>query len=119
MTNVVSAFLKVDIPTSRPRLLSDNEPEFKNDMFDSYCKSLGITNHFFVLYRPQSNGTVERFNGLFIGMLRGNSDEGKSEDGCGRLQLNDLSHYRDGETGGGFRTFHNPFSPRCCCSNRV
>ena len=73
---VMNAFLKTNVPTSRPRiLLSDNGPEFKNALMDSYCKAMGITQHFCIPYRPQSDGTVERFNGSLIGMLRCYSDE--------------------------------------------
>ena len=44
---VMNAFLKTNVPTSRPRiLLSDNGPEFKNSLMSSYCKAMGITQHF-------------------------------------------------------------------------
>jgi transposase InsO family protein len=73
---VLDAFLKTNVPTSRPRiLLSDNGREFKNVLMESYCKSMGIAHHFCIPYRPQSDGTVERFNGSLVGMLRCYGDE--------------------------------------------
>jgi transposase InsO family protein len=72
----LEAFLTLDMPVNKPRvLLSDNGTEFCNEIFDQYCKTFGITQHFTVPYHPQSNGVVERFNRTLISMLRAYADE--------------------------------------------
>jgi hypothetical protein len=72
----LEAFLTLDMPVNKPRvLLSDNGTEFCNEVFDQYCKTFGITQHFPIPYHPQSNGVVERFNRTLISMLRAYADE--------------------------------------------
>lgn len=49
---------------------SDNGSEFINDMFKKYLKSQDIKQVFSLPGKPQSNGQIERFNGVLKRLLR-------------------------------------------------
>ena len=58
---------------------SDNGSEFKNAKFQALMKKEGIKQVFSLPYTPQSNGQVEKFNGVLKGVInkaRYNNDEG-------------------------------------------
>lgn len=43
------------------RVLTDNGMSFRSRLFGEACLELGITQKFTRAYRPQTNGTAERF----------------------------------------------------------
>jgi len=49
---------------------SDNGTEFKNNVFDSYLRSVGITHQFSAARTPQQNGVVERRNRTLVEAAR-------------------------------------------------
>jgi len=42
---------------------TDNETEFNNNIFKSFCSTYGIQHQLTVPYNPQHNGRVEKLNG--------------------------------------------------------
>lgn len=48
---------------------SDNGVEFKNDLFKKFCEEHNIKQVFSDAYSPQSNGAIERFNGVLKKLL--------------------------------------------------
>ncbi|KAK9067917.1 hypothetical protein SSX86_012028 [Deinandra increscens subsp. villosa] len=52
------------------RLRTDNGLEFCNSLFDSYCKTHGISRHLTVPGNPQQNGLVERMNRTLLNKIR-------------------------------------------------
>lgn len=52
------------------RLLSDNGPEFKNEILTAALDKIGVKQMFGQAYTPQSQGVIERFNGTFKKMLK-------------------------------------------------
>jgi transposase InsO family protein len=54
---------------------SDNNAEFKNTYFKTFCASLGLEHQFSSPYVPQQNGVVERKNRTLIEMARTMLDE--------------------------------------------
>lgn len=50
---------------------SDNGTEFKYIKFNDCCKTYGIQQQFTILYNPQQNGRIERFNGTIINSTKG------------------------------------------------
>jgi transposase InsO family protein len=54
-----------------PRELTvDNGKQFDCNTFKEYCKSLGTHAKFLSVYHPQSNGVVERANGLIFSGIK-------------------------------------------------
>jgi hypothetical protein len=54
-----------------PRELTvDNEKQFDRYTFKEYCKTLGTHAKFSSVYHPQSNGAVERANGLIFSGIK-------------------------------------------------
>ena len=49
---------------------SDNGTEFKNNVFDTYLRSVGITHQFSAARTPQQNGVVERRNRTLVEAAR-------------------------------------------------
>jgi transposase InsO family protein len=54
---------------------SDNDKEFKNTHFETFCASLGLEHLFSSPYVPQQNGVVERKNRTLVEMTRTMLDE--------------------------------------------
>ena len=68
---VCKAFENLTCLIGPPRLLtSDNGGEFTSGLLESMCKVKGADKRTSVAYRPQSQGTVERFNRTLIQSLR-------------------------------------------------
>ena len=68
---VCKAFENLTCLIGPPRLLtSDNGGEFTSGLLESMCKVKGAAKRTSVAYRPQSQGTVERFNRTLIQSLR-------------------------------------------------
>ena len=61
---ITKAFIRHYLPRHMcPRfILSDNDTEFKNQIFDKVTKDLGIKRIFSAPYHPQSNGKLETFH---------------------------------------------------------
>ena len=51
-------------------LWTDRCGEFTSVEFDAYCMDQGVVRHHTVLYSPQQNGMVERWNQAMIDMAR-------------------------------------------------
>jgi hypothetical protein len=47
-------------------ILSDQGTHFKNQLMDSMAKLIGYNHIYSIVYHPQSNGMVERFNATFV-----------------------------------------------------
>ena len=45
---------------------SDNEKEFQNGHFQTFCQENGIKHQFTIPYNHSQNGRTERFNGILI-----------------------------------------------------
>jgi transposase InsO family protein len=55
----------------KPKIIqSDNGAEFKNKWFDDLCKDFNTKQVFSLPYAPQSQGQVERFNGILKNKLK-------------------------------------------------
>ena len=68
---VCKAFENLVCLIGPPRLLSsDNGKEFTSELLTNMCKVVGAQKRTSVPYRPQSQGTVERFNRTLIKDLR-------------------------------------------------
>ena len=68
---VCKAFENLTCLIGPPKLLtSDNGREFTSTLLESMCKVKGAEKRTSVAYRPQSQGTVERFNRSLISALR-------------------------------------------------
>ncbi len=64
---LVELFCRHGVPR---QLLSDQGKQFKSALFKQLCSKLKIHKLQSSPYHPQSNGTVERFHGTLIPMLR-------------------------------------------------
>lgn len=54
-----------------PRELTvDNGKQFDSKLFREFCHSIGMKLMFALVYHPQSNGAVERANGLIFTSIR-------------------------------------------------
>jgi hypothetical protein len=51
-------------------IITDNKPNFKSKKFNDYCSQRNIKLDFASMAYPQSNGQVERANGLILGGLK-------------------------------------------------
>lgn len=69
---IVDVFDSVDklYKHEKRRLLSDNGPEFKNELLTAALDEIDVRQMFGRAYTPQSQGVVERFNGTFKRMLK-------------------------------------------------
>ncbi|XP_015381527.1 uncharacterized protein LOC107174842 [Citrus sinensis] len=56
-------------------IVSDNNKQFDNENFQSFCSELGIANRFATLAHPQSNGQVEAVNKIIKGILKKKLEE--------------------------------------------
>jgi transposase InsO family protein len=54
---------------------SDNDTEFKNSQFDTFCSSLSLEHQFSSPYVPQQNSVAERKNWTLVEMARMMLDE--------------------------------------------
>jgi transposase InsO family protein len=54
---------------------NDNDTEFKNTHFETFCPSLGLEHQFSSPYVPQQNGVVEHKNQTLVEMGRTMLDE--------------------------------------------
>ncbi|KAG8504212.1 hypothetical protein CXB51_002567 [Gossypium anomalum] len=52
------------------RLRSDNDTEYKNDLFLQVCQDKGILQHFTIRDTPQQNGVAERMNRTILEQVR-------------------------------------------------
>jgi transposase InsO family protein len=68
-SEVLLAEHNLQIWSSR-ELTIDNGKQFDCYTFEEYCKSLGTHAKFSSVYHPQSNGTVERANGLLFSGIK-------------------------------------------------
>jgi putative transposase len=59
-------------PDEKPRMISDNGPQFIARDFKEFIRIAGMTHVRTSPYYPQSNGKIERFNGTFKTGLRAN-----------------------------------------------
>lgn len=59
-------------PEQKPRIISDNGPQFIARDFKEFIRIAGMTHVRTSPYYPQSNGKIERFNGTFKTALRAN-----------------------------------------------
>ena len=48
------------------RIITDNSAQFSSGNFQEFCENLGIKIHFTSVAHPQSNGAVERANGIIM-----------------------------------------------------
>jgi hypothetical protein len=51
------------------KILSDNGPNFRSNLFQAVCRRLGIQKVYTTPYHPQTNGQVERFNRTVVQYL--------------------------------------------------
>jgi IS30 family transposase len=51
-------------------LTVDNGKQFDSDLFKEFCHSIGTKVMFASVYHPQSNGAVERANGLILSSIK-------------------------------------------------
>ena len=58
--NVITRF---GVPS---RIITDNGAQFSSGHFQEFCEDLGIKIHFASVAHPQSNGAVERANGILM-----------------------------------------------------
>ena len=63
------------LPRCPRRLLSDNGPEFRSEIFKGVLRKFDIVHTFSTPYCPSSNGGVERANRTIAEMLRGLSSD--------------------------------------------
>ncbi len=56
-------------------IVSDQGPEFVNDVIDGFCKGMGIPHKLTAVYNPRTNGKVERLNQTLISSLRCMAEE--------------------------------------------
>ena len=54
---------KEKFPDARPRMISDNGPQFISKDFKEFIRLSGFTHVRTAFYYPQSNGKIERFHG--------------------------------------------------------
>ena len=59
------------LPLVPTRLLSDNGPEFRSEVFNELLDSYNIKHTYTTPYKPSSNGAVERVNRSVIQLLKG------------------------------------------------
>ncbi|MCG8557964.1 MAG: integrase core domain-containing protein, partial [Proteobacteria bacterium] len=57
-------------PDAKPRIISDNGPQFIARDFKEFIRLAGMTHVRTSPYYPQSNGKIERFNGTLKTGLR-------------------------------------------------
>jgi hypothetical protein len=90
-----------------PRELTvDNGKQFDYYSFKEYCETLGTHVKFLSVYHPQSNGAVERANGLiFIGIKKCLFDQKKGK-GTDELSKVIWSHNTTVSRATGFTPFH-------------
>ena len=62
--NVITRF---GVPS---RIITDNGAQFSSGQLQELCKELGIKVHFTSVPHPQSNGAVERANGIIMQRIK-------------------------------------------------
>ena len=85
--------------------MSDNGPQFDNDLFTDFCEKYGITKSFSSVSYPQANGQVDAVNKTLKASLKKRLDEAKG------LWLKQLSQVLWAyQTSQRTSTGHTPFS---------
>ena len=67
--------LQNELPHAMRAIRSDNGSEFKNAIFDDFCRGLGLDHQYSSPYVPPQNGVVERKNRTLVEMARTMLDE--------------------------------------------